>query len=261
MAQFFDRGAVSGCGEAPPGWKDFRITRMGTINYMAQFSVLFDMDGLMLDTERMARVAWTRALAERGYQIGADSYLRLIGRTIQDAHDILNEEFGSDLPFQEIFDQRQVYYEEDIEENGIPAKPGLMELLDFLEANAIVKAVASSTPFWFAQKKLAHVKIDRRFSTIVCGDMVSRGKPAPDLFLECARRIETLPECCIVLEDSEAGIQGAYSAGMIPIMVPDLKPPTESAQAMAFRVLPSLYEVIPILENFLRDGLPAARKI
>jgi HAD superfamily hydrolase (TIGR01509 family) len=223
---------------------------------MEKFGLLFDMDGLMLDTERMARVAWIRALAEQGFQLDDISYLRMVGRTVQDARLILGEIFGPDLPFQRVFDQRQAYYDADIDENGIVIKPGLLELLGFLEANDIPKAVASSTPGWFATRKLARAGIDQRFIAIVCGDMVAHGKPAPDLFLEAARRIALPPERCVVLEDSEAGIVAAHTAGMIPVMIPDLKQPVPEIRALAYQVLSSLHEAIPLVEDFLRNGLP-----
>lgn len=224
---------------------------------MNKLAVLFDMDGLMLDTERMARVAWKRALLERGYPIDDAVYLRLVGRTVADAKLILGEIFGPELPFQEIFDLRQSYYDLDIEQNGIPVKAGLFELLDYLETNLIPKAVASSTPAWFARHKLARAGIDQRFQAIVCGDMVSRGKPFPDLFLEAARQIDALPQDCVVLEDSEAGILAAHRAGMLPLMVPDLKQPDPEVRELAYRVLPSLSEATSLIQTFLQEGLPA----
>lgn len=224
---------------------------------MEQIAVIFDMDGLMLDTERMARVAWRRALAERGFDLADESYLRLVGRTVEDARVILTELFGPALPFQQVYEQRTEYYNQDIEQNGIPRKPGLLELLDFLEERGIPKAVASSTPCQFAARKLAHAGIDRRFAAVVCGDMVERGKPAPDLFLEAARRLSAPPERCVVLEDSEAGIMAAHAAGMIPIMVPDLKLPSPEIRGLTYKIVPSLNEVIPVLEAFLNVGLPA----
>lgn len=223
---------------------------------MNKIAVLFDMDGLMLDTERMARVAWKRALLERGFPIDDADYLRLVGRTVHDAQMILGEIFGPELPFQEIFDLRQSYYDLDIEQNGIPVKPGLFELLDYLEANLVPKAVASSTPTWFARHKLARSGVEGRFQAIVCGDMVSRGKPFPDLFLEAARQIDALPQHCVVFEDSEAGVLAAHRAGMLPVMVPDLKPPEPEIRELAFRVLPSLHDALPLIDEFLREGLP-----
>ena len=226
---------------------------------MNKIAVLFDMDGLMLDTERMARVAWKRALLERGFPIDDATYLRLVGRTVHDAQVILSEIFGPELPFQEIFDLRQSYYDLDIEQNGIPVKPGLFELLDYLETNLIPKAVASSTPTWFAHHKLARAGIDSRFLAIVCGDMVSRGKPFPDLFLEAARQIDAAPQDCVVFEDSEAGVLAAHRAGMLPVMVPDLKQPVPEIREMAYRVLSSLNDGLPLMAEFLRAGLPTQR--
>ncbi len=223
---------------------------------MDPFAVIFDMDGLMLDSERMARRAWTRALAEQGFQLDEISYLRLVGRTVQDAQRILGELFGPTLPYAQVFEQRQAYYDADIAENGIPVKPGLLALLDFLEEKKLPKVVASSTPCWFATRKLARVGIEQRFCSITCGDMVENGKPAPDLFLEAARKMDYAPQRCVVLEDSEAGILAAHRAGMLPVMVPDLKPPTDEIRKIAYRIFPTLADVIPLIESFLQNGLP-----
>lgn len=223
------------------------------------FGVLFDMDGLMLDTERIARKSWTRAMAEHGFQLDDPIYLRLLGRTVQDARGILGEVYGPELPFQQVYEKRQAYYDEDLNENGAPLKPGLLELLDFLEENNIPKAVASSTPTWFVKRKLTIAGIMDRFQVVVCGDMVPHGKPAPDLFLEAARGIHMPPERSVVLEDSEAGILAAHRAGSLPVMIPDLKQPEPDVRALAYRVLPSLYEVVPMLEGFLKSQtFPAA---
>lgn len=210
----------------------------------------------MLDTERMARKAWTRALAEQGFQLSEVDYLNLVGRTVRDAEVILGRLFGESLPFRQVFDQRQAYYEDDIEANGIPVKEGLFELLDFLEAHHLPKAVASSTPSWFARHKLERAGLLHRFSVMVCGDQVKHGKPAPDLFAEAAHQLGYPARLCVALEDSEAGILSAHAAGALPLMIPDLKQPGEEITALAYAVLPSLREVIPLMEEFLQEGLP-----
>lgn len=210
----------------------------------------------MLDTERMARKAWTKALTEHGYQLDEKAYLRLVGRTVRDAEGIFLELFGGDMPFLKVYERRQAYYDADIADNGIPVKAGLLDLLDFLEANEIPKAVASSTPGWFAEQKLKRVGIYERFDAMVCGDQVQQGKPAPDLFLEAARRLGYPPRLCAALEDSEAGILSAYQAGVLPMMVPDLKPASPETAGLAYGIYPSLKEVIPVFEGFLKEGLP-----
>jgi HAD superfamily hydrolase (TIGR01509 family) len=223
---------------------------------MDTIAVLFDIDGLMLDTERMALTAWARALAERGYQLDDPTALSLLGLTVQDTAKVLEGFFGQSWPYQEVYARRNVLYNADIDANGFPIKQGLMELLDFLEANHVLKAVASSTPCWFASRKLEKTGLGQRFQAVICGDMVSRGKPAPDLFLEAARLIKIDPGRCVVLEDSEAGIIAAHAAGMVPVMVPDMKQPSPEIQALAYRVLPSLQEAIPLIAEFLGHGLP-----
>lgn len=223
---------------------------------MNSFAVLFDMDGLMLDTERMARAAWTQALAEHGYLLDEVNYLRMVGRNLSDAEMILRELFGMDLPFASVYKARQAHYDEDILNNGIPVKPGLFDLINFLEENNIPKAVASSTPGWFVDVKLARAGLESRFAVKVSGDQVAHGKPAPDIFLEAARRLEVPPHNCVVMEDSEAGILGASSAGMLPLMVPDLKLPAPEISALVYRVLPTLSDAIPLLKEFLQKGLP-----
>jgi HAD superfamily hydrolase (TIGR01509 family) len=223
---------------------------------MASFAVLFDIDGLMLDSERMAIGAWRQALAERGFILNDVSAELILGLTVQDTAKILEADFGAGWPYAEVYARRLEIYEADIDTNGIPIKPGLMELIDFVEANQIRKAVASSTPCWFAKRKLARTALDTRFEVVVCGDMVANGKPAPDLFLQAARQIAMPPERCLVLEDSEPGIIAARAAGMVPLMIPDLKQPNLEIRQMAYRVLPTLFEVIPLVEGFLKEGLP-----
>lgn len=215
-------------------------------------AVLFDMDGLMLDTERMARGAWTRALAEKGFVLHGDDYLQLLGRTSADAESILGALFGPKLPFREVFDLRQKYYDADIDENGIAIKPGLSELLGFLEERNIPKAVASSTPGWFIQHKLNLVGLAHRFSVCIGGDSVLHGKPAPDLFLSAARLLNVAPADCLVFEDSEAGVRAAHAAHMLPVMVPDLKQPSIEVRGLACHVLTSLNEAVPVVEYYLQ---------
>jgi HAD superfamily hydrolase (TIGR01509 family) len=233
-----------------------RGNNSGMERVMVPFVVLFDMDGLMLDTERMAINAWKLALAERGDELDEITFQSLRGLTVSDTASAIADILGPDWPFHEVFARRQTFYEAEIETSGIPIKPGLMELLSFLEANQVPKAIASSSPCRFASRKLGHTGLGQYFQTVVCGDMAQRGKPAPDLFLEAARQMDFPPAQCIVLEDSDVGIIAAHSAGMLPVMIPDLKQPTPEIRALAFRVLPSLHEVIPLVEDFLRNGLP-----
>lgn len=228
-------------------------------------AVIFDMDGLMLDSERMARDAWRRALADWHLALPDDLYMQLIGREASDTKAILARAYGSVLPVEEAYARKQQYLDEAILRGGIPTKPGLLALLDFLDARGIHKAVASSTHRPFVIQKLTLTHLLGRFEVIVCGDEVPNGKPAPDVFLLAAERLGVPARDCIVLEDSEPGIRAARAAGMTPILVPDLKPPSPDAEALAHRVFPSLEHVREYLAALLEeeqsygDHRPAAR--
>ena len=217
-------------------------------------AVIFDMDGLMLGSEQMARTAWRRALAEWGFVLPDNVYERIVGRAAVDTKAVLRDALGSALPVEEAYQRKQHYLEEEIAQRGIPLKPGLLELLNCLDAQAVPKAVASSTHRAFVMRKLAVAGLLSRFDVIVCGDDVPNGKPAPDVFLAAAERLGVPAGRCVVLEDSDAGIQAAHAAGMIPILVPDLKPPAAEIVALAHRVFPSLIEVREYLRSLLGEG-------
>ncbi len=219
-------------------------------------AVIFDMDGLMLDSERMARDAWRRTLADWGLALPDDLYCQLIGREAGDTKRILARAYGRALPVDEAYARKQQYLEEAMARDGIPTKPGLHALLDFLDRRGIRKAVASSTHRRLVVQKLQIAQLLGQFDAIACGDEVAVGKPAPDVFLLAARRLGAPPHECIALEDSDAGIRAAHAAGMVPILVPDLKPPLPETAALAHRVFSSLAEVRDYLA-FLLEGSEA----
>ncbi|MBV7332768.1 HAD family phosphatase [Chloroflexi bacterium TSY] len=211
-------------------------------------AILFDMDGLMLDTERMAQIAWQEAGAEWGYTFTPEIYLQAVGRTAQATGEIFRNIFGQDFPFDELYERKQQRFYAMLESSHIPTKPGLFELLNQIDELGLRKAVATSTGKQLALKKLTLTGLIDRFSIIVGGDEVPYGKPAPDIFLAAARRLDVSPDQCMVLEDSEAGIRAAHAAGMAPIMVPDLKPPSAEVASLAYRVLPSLDKVSALIK-------------
>lgn len=212
-------------------------------------AAIFDMDGLMLDTESLAREAWFETMRRWGYALTDDVYLRVLGTTGARTRDIFREAFGPDIPIEAMYDHKQRYVDEAIASGRITIKPGLIELLDWLDAQHILKAVASSTVRALVLKKLDRVNLAGRFDAIVGGDEVTHGKPAPDIFLEAACRLGMAPGACIALEDSENGVRAAHAAGMRVIMVPDLKPPDDETRALADCVLPSLHEALQVLRT------------
>lgn len=216
-------------------------------------AVIFDMDGLMLDSERMAQDAWRRALADQGLTLSDGVYFQLVGREAADTKAILAHAFGPVLRVEEVYARKQRYLEEAMARDGIPTKPGLHALLDLLDGRGVRKAVASSTHRPLVVRKLALTRLLERFEAIVCGDDVPNGKPAPDVFLLAAERLGVRPQDCIVLEDSEVGIRAARAAGMTAILVPDLKPPSPEVAALAHRAFPSLEHVREYLSALLQE--------
>ncbi len=216
-------------------------------------AVIFDMDGLMFDTERIAQKAWQQAAAEHGYIIPEETYRRVIGRNLPDIRTIIYQHFGADFPFDRVYQRRQQLQVIYITNQGMPVKPGLIELLEEIESRSIPIAVASSSGRQVILNNLTAAGIEaRRFQVIVSGDEIARGKPAPDIFLAAASGLHAAANQCVVLEDSNIGIQAAHIAGMIPVMVPDMVAPEAETKKLAYRILPDLHAVSQ--ELFKQDG-------
>jgi HAD superfamily hydrolase (TIGR01509 family) len=207
-------------------------------------TVIFDMDGLLLDTEPLATRAWADAAASLGAAFDAGLAARMTGRNFVDCSALAHAHFPRDYPVDQLLARWHAAYDAIIARDGLSLKPGVHELLDWLDAERIPRAIATSTRRDRALIKLERTALLPRFATLVGGDEIERGKPAPDIYLEAARRLSVPPETCIVLEDSEPGVRGARAAGMTPIMVPDLRPPGADLLAEDIIVHASLHEVV-----------------
>lgn len=214
-------------------------------------AVIFDMDGVIFDTERLGSILWKKASEEFGYPITDEVYKETIGVNIRETERIFKKYLGENYPFDEIYKRKIQLTEEYIEKNGLPIKTGLFEILEFLESKKIPKAIATSTERERALYLLKKAEIDKRFEVIVCGDEVEKSKPEPDIFLLASQKLMVNPQECIVLEDSDNGISAAYKAGMIPILVLDYNTPSPETLKRAYKVFNSLLEVREFLKEIV----------
>jgi HAD superfamily hydrolase (TIGR01509 family) len=206
-------------------------------------AVIFDMDGLMLDTEPLAARAWTDAATSLGLAFDHAVTRRLVGRNFPDCVALIRAHHGDGYPVDALMTAWHGAYDAIVAREGISLKAGLLDLLAWLDAERIPGAVATSTRRTRARAKLEQTALAHRFAVLVGGDEIARGKPAPDVFVAAAARLGIAAAECVVLEDSEPGIRGALAAGMAPIMVPDGEVPSPEVLALAPLVLPSLTEV------------------
>jgi len=211
--------------------------------------IIFDMDGLMLDTESIALESWERAGKDFGYVISRELMMKAVGRTLLDTRKLLVKNLGDDFPFEEVRKVRIDYTKEFMSLNGVPMKEGLIEFLEYCRTMKIPTAVATSTNRSDAIELLEKVDIVGYFNTIVCGDEIEKGKPEPDIFLMASKKLGVNPERCIVLEDSENGILAATRANMIPIWIPDIIAESDIARENARYICDSLNEVNIIIDE------------
>ena len=219
-----------------------------------------DMDGLILDTEPLYKAAWQRAAADLGYELDDSFYLTLVGRPTQDCEEALLRRCGPAFPLENFRSRWPELWRLEVTQAGISTKPGLLEFLSFIDDHGLPVAVATSSDADYATFSLQQAGLDGRFGIIVTGDQVARGKPAPDIYVEAARRLEIDPAHCVALEDSEAGVISAAGAGMFALLIPDWTTPSDAAVQAAFRVLASLHEARQVVAALVANADPAAKR-
>lgn len=219
-------------------------------------AVIFDMDGLMFDTEALAKKGWLIAGREMRLPIADELIYRVIGLNAASVRKTCMDYFGPEFDYDAFRGRVSAYMQKSLDEDGMPVKRGLPELLAYLKQNRYRTAVASSSPRATVEDYLRRAGMEDDFSALICGDMIKRGKPEPDIFLKAAELLGAAPENCLVLEDSSNGLRAARAAGIKAIMVPDLIEPTAELRGIACAVCESLHEVIPFLEADRKAGRP-----
>ncbi len=219
-------------------------------------AVIFDMDGLMLDSERAITRCLAQAAAEQGEAIPGDYWLDMVGKGDAACRRMLGERIG-EARAQALLDRCHVLYDA-VVAGGIPHRPGIVALLEWLSAQGILRAVGTSTRRPLALRKLEAADLLWRFDAIATSSDVEHAKPAPDIYLLAAQRLGVAPERCVVLEDSPTGVRAALAAGMTPIQVPDLLVPDADVRALGHRIVDSLAAAQRLLEAQLTASAPGS---
>jgi HAD superfamily hydrolase (TIGR01509 family) len=213
-------------------------------------AALFDMDGLLLDTEVLYIEAMQQAARSLGREMALDFCHSMVGVPARECTLMIEAYYGEGFSIEEF---RGRFYEllHGLLDAGIPLKPGVVELLDFLAGRGLPLAVATSSERRTAERHLSHAGLLDRFTVLVTRDDVEHPKPHPDIYLEAARRLGAAPERCIAFEDSNIGLEAAHAAGAMAFMVPDLLQPLPEIRARCVDVLPDLHAALRLLRQHL----------
>jgi HAD superfamily hydrolase (TIGR01509 family) len=205
-------------------------------------AVVFDMDGLLFDTEALWQEALLSAAAEAGHEIPDVVYSQSIGIRRSQCGPLFRSHFGETFRFEDFHaDWRRHFWL--VAEGRDALKPGAAELLDILDQFRLPRAIATSSSRATVERHLASHRLTDRFHHLVCRGDYENGKPAPDPFLKAAERLAVEPRLCLALEDSHIGVRSASAAGMMTVMVPDLLEPTDALRALCVLVAGDLHQV------------------
>ena len=210
---------------------------------------IFDLDGTLIDTEKIYRIVWPKAVAALGHEFTDDMFLSLrsLGRPYAPAR--FKEWFGDDFDYDEARRIRKSFFDAYIAEYGIQLKPGALEILDYLHNHNIVTAIATATDITRATEYLKLTGLDGKFDKIISATMVDEGKPSPKVYAYACTQLDLNPNQCVAVEDAPNGIRSAYGAGLNVIMVPDLSKPDVELSSMLTYCADSLFDIINLMES------------
>ena len=212
-------------------------------------AIVFDMDGLLFDSERIVQRSWEEAGNQLGLEHMGETIYHTLGMNLAGRNHYFRNTIAKDFPCEEFAKQARIWFYKIVNEEGLPMKNGARKLLEYGKANGYRMAIATSSRREYALKNLKAAKIYDFFDAGVFGDMVQHAKPDPEIYLKACDSIGAAPANCIALEDAPAGIRAAYAAGMKPIMIPDLVAPTPEIEALLYEICDTLLGVIGILEK------------
>lgn len=210
---------------------------------------IFDMDGLLFDTERLTKKKLGEVMAKYGYSLDEEAYLKIVGVNSARYREIMIKLYGEKYPHDKISSQVREEINRSIRTDGAPVKKGIPELLGYLKGEGIKCAVASSTKSEYVKEYIAVSKLDKYFDLIIGGDMIARSKPFPDIFLKVCEELNIKPQDSVVFEDSENGIRAAVSGGIPVICIFDIKRHDKNITDMCLTCADNALDVIEYLKH------------
>ena len=212
-------------------------------------AIIFDMDGLMIDSERVTFECYQERLKDMNLTMDEEFYKTLLGKPIKGIYQRFYDVYGNDFPIQNVIQDVHQLMAERFETEGVPIKTGLKSLLEYLKENNYKTIVATSSNRDRVDTILSQAQITDYFDDSICGDEVTKGKPNPEVFLKSCQKLGVNVDEAIVLEDSEAGIQASYDANIKVICIPDMKYPEKQYEEKTFKILKDLTEVTVYLKS------------
>jgi len=206
-------------------------------------AVIFDADGTLFDTETLMYEVWVEIGRDMGLTMTIPEYLHYVGLNRKTVLDVMHERIGPDFDGAEFMVRCVARLSERIEEEGVPLKPGVREILALLQEKGIPVGLATSTHRVRTDRRLELCGLGKSFAAVVTGDEVSKGKPDPEIYRAVCQKLGFSPENCLAVEDSKNGILSAYQAGLAVAMIPDMVPPTAELEDIAWKTFPSLLEL------------------
>lgn len=210
-------------------------------------AVIFDMDGVIFDTEKLCLDCWTILAEKNNLQGMNEAFVKCVGTNAGRTKEIMLEQYGADFDYDGFAAEASKLFHEVEERDGLPLKPGVVEMLEALKGAGIPIGLASSTKLASVEKELKDAGLYDYFKVVVGGDLLKKSKPEPDIYLMACEKMGVDPKDAYAIEDSHNGIRSAYSAGMHPLMVPDLLPPTDEMKEKSEMIADSLLELKKML--------------
>lgn len=213
-------------------------------------AIIFDVDGVIFDTERMSARYWVATMSKYGYEMTEDTYKKVMGRNFEGIVSGLQEIYNNpEIDFRTIALEKRESMVEELDKNRIPVLPGVYQLLDFLKENEYKIGIATSTRKERAKERLIKEDIFKYVDSDMYGDEVKNSKPSPEIFLKVAEKLNLKPSQCLVIEDSPSGLKAARDGGFISVNVVDFKEPDEEMKKNTDFVFNDLFEVISWLNK------------